>query len=325
MKYRILISLTFTLILLSACQNQLETPVTFNFSASSTGSSMSGDTLIVTKSVPVTFNFTGNPDIITFYSGETAHEFSKKDLILLPASEITSSYLTFTNMPQYGTIPGTLKVYLSTSFSGLLQNNKVADSTAVVSQNWIELTDSCNLSTTSAVINNSKISLKNYLGNKLTLAFLYKTNQNTAIQPTWEIGNLQVKNTLKSGTVNIITASSIGFNTIDMLSTTAPYLNTGGAGVWDITNIALVTTPKFRISSSNIGLPINVDWIISNPTILNSRLPDTGVSVKAMANLVNKYQYTFSKAGVYSITFQASIHNYQYYSGTSKSMIIKVK
>ncbi|MDD2798063.1 MAG: DUF5017 domain-containing protein [Bacteroidales bacterium] len=324
MKNKIFCLLGFALIVFSSCQDQLSEKVNFNFTAVAENSTMSGDTMIVSKSTPVSFSFSGNADLITFYSGEAGHEYSKKDMTYVPLSELQSSYLTFTNMPQYGAIAGTLKVYISNTFTGMLLNNKKADSISLVTHNWTEITDLCNLSTTSAVIKTSSVDIKQYMGNKITLAFLYKPTDAVAIQPTWEIANLKVVSTLINGSINTVSAADIGFSALDMNNDTLPYRISGGAGVWDVTNIA-AATPKIRISSTNLGQKLNNDWLVSKTALLSSRLTDKGVSVKGISNSISSYQYTFLKSGIFNITFEGRIQNFVSNSVQSKTIIIKVK
>ena len=316
--------LTIALIVLTSCNDQLQQQVTFGFTASADSSSVSGDTLIVKMNKPVVFTFSGNAEIISFYNGDKGHEYSKRNLTQTPVSDIDSCYLSFTNKPQFGTIPGTLKLYLSTSFKGLVVNNKATDSLAVLNENWINLSDSCNISTVSNITNNSKISLLNYINSKITLAFLYKTIDNTAIQPTWQIGNLKITVRDKKGIITSFSANDIGFNALDMLNSTTPYSGAGGTGIWDLTSISAASS-VMKIVYSSIGQPLNNDWIVSNPKIVTSRIADTGIAVKGLSNRVDVFQYAFTKPGVYNVGFQAINQNYSWYSETGKTMIIKVK
>lgn len=312
------------LALLTSCSDQLHNPVTFNFTATSDSSLVSGDTLIVKKSVPVNFTFSGNAEIITFYSGEPGHEYSKRYLTQTPLSDIDSCYLSFTNQPQFGNIPGTLKVYLSNTFPGLNLGTKSTDSTAVVNENWINLSDSANLSTTNNVQSRSIIQLRSYVNSKITFAFHYKTTDNTAIQPTWQIGNLKVFVRDRKGITTYLSANDLGFNALNMFSTTNPYSVAGGAGVWDLTNVASVSS-VMKIIFSSAGAPLNDDWLISTPMIVTKRTPDTGFFVRSVATSVSSYQYTFKTPGVYTIGFQAINQNFEYSSETGQTKIIKVQ
>jgi len=318
------ISILVLVITLVACNDQLDNQVVFNFTTTAENSTVNGDTLIVDKDVPVTFNFDGNAEFITFYSGETGHEYDKRELTQTPAEDIDSCYLTFTNKPQFGNIPSTLKLYLSTSFGGMSLTDKKADSLAVLNENWIDLSDVSNLSVTNNVTNTSKVSLKSYIDSKIVLAFRYKTTDNTAIQPTWQITNLKIVVRDKKGAITTLPANDLGFSAIDLLASENPYSSAGGAGVWDLTSVA-ATTSIMKIVFTSAGQSLNDDWLVSTPKIATARIPDTGLAIKSIATSVSSYEYTFNTAGVYKVGFRAMNDNYKFRSETGQTQIIKVK
>ena len=318
------ISIFILLITLLSCDDQLNNPVAFSFTATALNSTQNGDTLIVDKSVPVNFAFGGNAEFITFYSGEVGHEYDKRELTQTPLSDIDSCYLTFTNKAQFGNIPGTLKVYLSSSFAGMNLVDKKTDSLAVLNHSWINLSDSCNLSATNNITNISKVSLKAYAGSKVTLAFRYKTTDNTAIQPTWQIGNLKIVVRDKKGAVTTLSANDLGFSALDLLATTTPYSTAGGTGIWDLNNVAAASS-VMKIVFSGAGQPLNDDWLVSTPKLTTTRIPDTGVAVKSIATTVTTYQYTFNTPGVYKVGFHAVNENFKFKSETGKTQYIRVK
>ena len=317
-------SIILMLTALVSCSDQLNNPVDFSFTATSANSTVSGDTLVVSKAVPVVFTFGGNAEFISFYSGEVGHEYDKRELTQTPVSDIDSCYLTFTNKPQFGNIPGTLKVYLSTTFAGMNLTDKKADSLAVLNHSWINLSDSCNLSATNNVTNTTKISLKSHVNSKITLAFRYKTTDNTAIQPTWQIGNLKIVVRDKKGGVTTLSANDMGFTAMDLLSSTNPYSTAGGTGIWDLSSVA-ATSSVMKIVFSGAGQPLNDDWLVSTAKLATTRNPDTGVAVKSVATTVTSYQYTFNTPGVYKVGFRAINDNFEFHSEAGMTKIIKVK
>ena len=317
-------SIILMLTALVSCSDQLNNPVDFSFTATSANSTVSGDTLVVSKAVPVVFTFGGNAEFISFYSGEVGHEYDKRELTQTPVSDIDSCYLTFTNKPQFGNIPGTLKVYLSTSFAGMNLTDKKTDSLAILNHSWINLSDSCNLSTTNNVTNTTKISLKSHVNSKISLAFRYKTTDNTAIQPTWQIGNLKIVVRDKKGGVTVLPANDLGFTALDLLTSTNPYSTAGGTGIWDLSSVA-ATSSVMKIVFSGAGQPLNDDWLVSTPKLATTRNPDTGVAVKSVATTVTSYQYTFNTPGVYKVGFRAMNDNFEFHSEAGMTKIIKVK
>ncbi len=313
-------------IVLSSCEDTLEKSVSLDIAVTTPTGTLSGNSFSVHTGEPVTFHFTGDPDFITFFSGENGHEYSKVNLFEIPVSEITST-LKFTAKPQYGVVTNTLKVFLSTNFTGLRGlpvTNKQTDSLAIVKEKWIDITDACGLPTASNATSNAEIALKDYLGKKLTLAFRYKPEQNAAVQPTWIITNLRIENQTATA-VSVLPASIMGFKALDMFSSNT-YKNDGGAGVWDLRNIARTTSdPEIRIASSPAGSPMNEDWLISNPIVINSRPGDKGIAIKKVSDDFPAYTHTFEKAGTYTVTFIARNENYKASSEVIRQFEITVK
>lgn len=322
MKKNILILISLALLLsFSACESELDKKVEFNIHPTSQGAVIDGDILIVSKSEPVVFHISGNPDFISFYSGEAGHEYSKRNQTEIPIDEITST-LKFTGFAQYGVIPNTMSVYLSTSFSGLIgKGNKAADSLRIEQNDWIDITALCNLPTTSNGTSDVEIPVDEYLGKRLTIAFLYHTTQNASTQPTWEIRDLKIVNTeTKTGQKSELPATSMGFNPFDMYVIGDLAYNSGtGPGIWN------TNATRLRISSSPAGNPMNKDWIISMPFVINSRQVDKGVGIKTITdNVVESYSYTYQKEGVYTVTFVGSNANVEHISESVKNITIKV-
>lgn len=315
----------FALIMLWGCSNQLKESVELNVTASTEAGTIKGNAITVKVDEPITFSFTGSPDFITFYSGEAGSEYAKRNLLESPADEITS-VLKFDNMPQYGRIPNTLKLLVSTEFTGIKgapASNKQSDSTMIVDHTWTDISDLANFSTRSNTKNDSEIPLDDYLGKKLTIAFKYDPQQNDATQPTWELTNLMIENTnKKTGAVSQILASNMGFKVLDMVSNT-PYKNDGGGGVWDLRNIG---PDRFimRIQSQPAGQPINEDWLISNPILVNSRPGDAGLVIKKISIDLDSYKYSYSQPGTYIVTFVARNANYEHFSEVIKEFTVTV-
>lgn len=306
--------------ILIGCENPLKEDVLFNVTPKVDGKTVASETVNVSAGTPVIFNFSGNADFITFYSGETGHEYAKKDLFQIPMEQVSSS-LEFDVKPQYGIIPNTLSVYLSTTMQGLLGNNKATDSVTIENEKWINITEQVNLPTKSNQKVSVSVPLNEYLGKKLTLAFHYKTDQNSATQPTWLLLNLRIKNALNSGEISEIPPTSMGFSAFDMLTDT-PYKNSGGSGIWNLTVRKI--NKEIRMQSSPSGAPLNDDWLISNPILINSRAGDTGVVIKKMSIDMDSYKYVFNKAGTYTVTFVARNANYKSTSELIKTVQVVV-
>lgn len=325
MKNTIIILLSVLLgLLTTACSSELGSELTFEVELSVDNATRSGDTLIVKKNQELKAIFSGNAEFISYYNGENGKNYLTSGQTMHAAGTVDTK-LKFSATPQYGTIPGTLRVFVSDSFNGLVVNDKKADSTAIKTANWTEITDQCKLSTVSNVAAVSEVSLNAYQDKKIVVAFYYKTTDNTVAQPTWMIRGLEVNNSNTKGVSDKMAAAQIGFVAFDMLSNTNAYARNGGAGTWDLRNMASTTDPIMRINTSAIDAPLNEDWLVSLPFVPNTRVnPDRGVGILDLGKRMEDYFFSFAKTGVYPITFVGIRHNYTNRSEIAHTFIVKV-
>lgn len=324
MRNNIFLLLTaFTLFAFASCNDELDQDVSLDVTATAENAVMDGNTLVVEKGRMVTFNISGNPDFITFYSGENGHEYAKRNLTETPIEEIKDAKLVFRAYTEWGSPENTLKVYLSTTFPGLYgKGNRDKDAETLENMDyWTDISSLCNLPIKSKEGSDVEISLKDYMGERLTIAFLYDPNQNTATQPTWEMQNIRIESETVDGAISTLPASSLGFSSFDMYAEAdKAYESKFGTGTWGLKdNITL------RISSSSAGLPINKDWSISQTLVVNGRQPDTGVGIKTISNNpVTNYTHTYEEVGEYTVTFIAQNANFENTSEVKKELKIKV-
>lgn len=331
MQNKIYLAIILGLFALVSCENELKESVSFDLSAAAEGMTKDGDTIIISKSTPITFNFTGNPDFISFYSGKVGSEYKNINRTELSADDI-ESYLTFDSFAQYGTIVGAFKVYVSKEF-GTLTKNKVSDLEKLNAEGmWTDITHLCNIPTVSSTATvATSVSLADFLGEPLVLAFVYKPLNNTSTQPTWEVQNLMIKNTLKKdGSITTLPALSMTLTPFDIYADQSiaytPYtagVHAARSGVWDLANIG-ATLPRVRMQSSSGGAALNEDWLISAPLTLNSCLPDKGLSIKSTTSRLDAYSYQYDDPGVYELTFVATNGNMDHFLRVVKNLVVKV-
>lgn len=303
MKSKILSVLALVLILFSACENIMEQELIFDVNVAPAPNVNISDSIVTApKGTVLKFNFTGEPDFISF-------SFSRFNA--------TKSILSFTAQPAWGThIANTLNVYLFETSDTLLLNNPKIDSTTIINRKWTDITSLCNLPTVANVTGKANISLNEYRGKKVCVAFRYKTDFVADWQPTWTIGNLQINDTLENSTTKIktILASTMGFKPFDMLNMANSYLSADAAGVWYLANPASIV-----IKRTPSGGVLNNDWLISKPIeiakgintlSLNTTNSTTVFPVKNTTDRINSYSYNFTNAGEYTLTFFASNANY---------------
>jgi hypothetical protein len=265
--------------------------------------------LTATKGATVIINFEGEPDFISL---------SFERFIT------TNATLSFSTMAAWGShTENTLSVYVSQAFPGLVFNDFSKDSIAIASQEWIDLSSMSNLPTATNKKHESEISLNDFRGKNLTIAFRYKTDFENDWQPTWIIYDLLINNTLTTDNSNTSTylAATMGFSAFDMWDESNAYLSESEAGKWFVSDAAAMEIK--RTARAN---PLNNDWLISKPIAIplgESEISEA-IAIKNISNRVSSYAYTFDKIGEYELTFNAINQNYKYSNSTKKILKILI-
>lgn len=296
MKCKIVTILASFLILFSACENELEKDLTFDVRVAPASNVQIGDSIITApKGTTLKFEFSGDPDFISF----SYNLFNT-----------TKSTLSFSTQPAWGThIQNTLSVYLFETSDTLLLNDAKKDSATIVNRAWTDITSQCNLSSIANTTKKADVSLNDYRGKKICLAFRYKTDYVADWQPTWTISGLVMNDTVIStgAKASSTLAATMGFTPFDLLNGTTPYQSADLAGVWNIANTAAIVMKR----TASGGL-LNTDWLVSRPisvpqgvNTLSAKMP-----VKNTTNRVGTYSYQFTASGEYTLTFFASNANY---------------
>ena len=229
----------------------------------------------------VNFYFSGNPDIITFYSGEPGSIYSNRNRDTA-SGNITANFYT---ARLYGNSTKALSFLVSNDFTGIY------DSTNLTNATWTDISYRATFGTTSTAAASGTISLNDFVNPQqpLFLAFRYIGLVGPGIkQSRWNVNSFNVNNTLADSTsyslANILSASwtavSITNDSLDQK--------------WIIGSTGLF------INSSSVA---NEQWVVTKPLQCNSVVPDNGVTIKGISTQMSVYPYVFSKPGVYHIAF----------------------
>lgn len=258
---------------------------------------VTADSTTVSVSDPVTFKFTGDADIITFYSGEPGSEYQYKDRLRVEGGK---PQFQFSSLRKYGDNPGvadsTLQLMVSRDFKGDLTVDAIENAT------WINISDRANIAngasstayTNSGVIDLSDLERKDSLGNDsvIYIAFKYHEQKTTATKRAWYTQDYNVDNILPDSSLVNIAGANMGWGTVQVKNT---------ARVWYI----------YATSSLMWGgaadLPETEDWLISQPLYLDRVPRSLGVIVKnSPTTLQTDYSFKgYSKPGSYTVVFEA--------------------
>ena len=323
MKNTFLISILLLILCITSCEKENVIPelnVTVN-SAQIDG--MMHDTIVVGVNKPIEFQLSGNPDIITFFSGEASHNYSNRNRI---KAEGTPK-LDFNYNAKYVKADSKVDVLVSTDFSGHY------DSISIRTARWDSITplDMKTYLNTDAPKAISTLDLARYSGNPVFLAFrLIITSATRFSQPSFSA--LLLRNYQSDGTASAVVDgfNAAGMSFVTLSENEAWKLNYGASTVgmtyWKVnSNTLQISTAVFNPPSNTDGKKHEI-WAISKVLYLDSTMPDTGVSAKNLFEPVSNYKYTYTKAGVYTVTFVASHNDRTGVVGSIvKELIIKVQ
>ncbi len=253
----------------------------------------------------VTFHMSGNPDYITFFSGEQGLNYNNLNRYTAAGKPT----LQFTSARNAGTQANSLLLLVSSNFAGM-----GADSTTtaanIAAATWTDITSRATLATTATAVASGAIDLSDFPTDKpVYIAFRYQATTGT-IQNKWTITGLTVTNTLPDAsvyTIGNLTATAItNYGVATVFSPGWVPFRMYNTANWVVTSgSSLVVTGASTAATATTAID---DWTYSGGFTLNRVANDVGVIVKeSSARLAsNDYQYSFKAAGTYIVSFVAA-------------------
>ncbi|HMT73948.1 MAG TPA: DUF5017 domain-containing protein [Chitinophagaceae bacterium] len=252
------------------------------------------------------FTFSGNPDYITFYSGEPGKKYEFRNRTTDTSTNVQLNFSTATTTHT----SGTLSLMVSDNFNGKF------DSANVRSATWTDITSRATLATGTTVVASGTISLADFAAAKkpVYIAFKYAAAAG-ATQKKWTITGLTLKHVLTDKTY-----------TIGDMTATTPSMGWMSA---DVQNSAVNWTSALVITGNTTAASAvaTEDWMIMGPVDLSRVLPDAGTAIKSVNEGMNKfpYAYKYAAAGTYNAVFVASNANRDAQETASKTIAITVQ
>lgn len=248
----------------------------------------------------VLFHISGNPDQLTFFSGEEGHKYIYRERTKAIPQAVT---LEFASNRRYGTDaqqPNSLRLLVSQQFAGVYQPDAIKESdwtdiTAAFTLSGIQANDATYVS--SGQVDLSKLSTLGFnLDANAFIYFAFKYRGTTgSTQPRWWINQFSLNTETTAGVIlPIANLQTAAWTSIGLENSPVPWL-LSSAGL------------RFQGGGATIGS--NQVWAISKPLDLTSVTPDKGVALKNMSTRIDTYAYTFTAPGTYEITFVGSNSN----------------
>lgn len=306
-------TLIYTLIagaLLSACTDSVE-PVDFSVSAPAGVEINAGE--------PVRFAFAGNPDYITFFSGEEGSDYAASDRY---DADISSLELSCTIRQQYNDIDyldrQLIYVYVSTDFAGDYTTDGLNSAT------WIPLTGTgANslpapvASSAAAVSVSGTVDLGEYVGTDrpFYLAFRYNApgradipaangSGRYVVRPRIDVTDLELTKTLTAGGTEILDNAST------QLGLRPVYEHSYNQTNFRVTDDGMLFQPvQAQIDPLTGREPDECVWMVSTRIEPRRVSPDRGTAIKSVDARLDHYEYVYSAPGTYTATFVATNAN----------------
>lgn len=242
----------------------------------------------------VVFQITGNPDQLSFYSGEEGHKYEYRNRTVAESKAIT---LTFATNKRYGSDalqPNSLRLLASQTFGGQY------DASGIDPGDWVDITGAFDLSPFQPDDNtyqsSGTVDLKTLTSEGLDvdpdklLYFAFKyTGTTGSTQPRWWINQFDLQTITPDDQILPITNlqggewTSIGLN--------------GSPVAW------ILNANGLRFQGGNAATGSNLVYAVSRGFNLNAVAPDVGIPLKNMSTRMDLYTYKFEKPGTYHVVF----------------------
>lgn len=280
--------------MLTACEKELK-PHSLSFDVTTAGNTyQAGDT--------VNFSFSGNPDMITFYSGEPGTNYDFKER----TSADGVPKMQFTSYAQWGTQTETLALLVSTDLNGTYTEAGISNAT------WTDITSRATLSTGADGTPSGIIDLSEFNSADKAIYFAFKfVGAAGSTQRTWTIKNFGMSLTQPDGSVSTIAdISSAGWKAVNLKNP---------ARAWAI------SATQLQMAGGSSTDEDNEDWLITSPLMLNKVNPDRGIAIKDISEAKNNYAYIYKKPGTYKAVFAAFNAAGTKQEGTLKEIDITIR
>lgn len=261
----------------------------------------------VDANTDVLFELTGNPNMITFYSGEPGSIYENRARTVQKSGQVQLSFKTSTTASS----SGDLSLLISTDLATI-------DSLSIAKATWTNISSRATWATGTATVASGIVDLTSEAqqGKPIYIAFKYAADANQT-QRKWSITDFKLEHILSDITYTIgdmtNTTPSLGWQTVVM---------SNPAVKWNLIKDFSIT------GSTSVAKSVNTEsWLVMGPVDLNRVLPDAGQAIKHIAENMSKFpfKYSYAKPGTYKATFVAANETAEKREEIVKTIVITVK
>jgi len=248
----------------------------------------------------VTFHFNGDPQFITFYSGEVYNDYQFREERVITIDSTKNFY--FESAVNSGTQVNQFALLVSSKFNG-----NYADSTQLADSVWTDVTTRFVLGTTNMFVASGAKILDEFIevGKPLYIAFKYTCLPQAfnGLARIWMVQNIKLTTLTDIGEVTLYNTNDIGLRIVDPFAQTAP-----ARSVVTNTRLSMQGNVYDAVNNPNVD-PETEHWAITKALNLSGEMNigrDLPVSVKKFTDAeIKSYTHKFTNPGMYDVTFIA--------------------
>ncbi|MBO9151533.1 DUF5017 domain-containing protein [Chitinophaga sp. GCM10012297] len=262
----------------------------------------------------VTFSFSGDAQIISFYSGVLGNDYDYREGRTLDINAILSSFSTTLNN---GAQEDQLSVLVSSDFNGTYDIGNIRAAT------WTDITGRFTLNTrnASASLPSGTKDIKDLHveGKPFYYAFRYvcKPQSEFGANSTWRIRAFSLESQTDLGNASLATLTNADWHLVNEGSIVDP--NRGAV---------IESSGAIRFNGNHLNKEVETEsWAISKGFELTKTDmgPDRPIAIKSVINpRLTTYAFNYTTAGTYKVAFVASNTSYEGHSGVVREIEVKI-
>lgn len=253
---------------------------------------------------PVIFNFEGNADAVTFFSGENGHQYIYKDRLTVPFEDITALTMTGRIQPRYGQ-DNSLDIYFSNEYEFNLKGDDGEADRATIRKMYEEGMKGWDLVYSEDDKMNTwhdySYDISKYASSFAIAYHWHSTSRGQTVtqRSYWIDGAVNVS--LKGVDPSSKTLKDIEFISVMMNPERDAYWKNKSNGSVVFNNSAAQLVFQ-GCAATEFDYDFDV-WVFSRPIALNGVSPDKCQVIKNISNKLGPFTYTYAEPGTYTATF----------------------
>lgn len=304
-------ALAFASVAASCEHDEIYEPLEFSVQLAPTNTYRTGE--------PVAFNFSGNADFITVWTGDTGHEYKHRDRTTVDVADIESCELEIELYQRYGDAKpeiSNLDLFVSNKLTTLAGNNAAVDRPIVEAvaadngTNWHKLDYPPHRNGEWETL---QYDITPYADNFSWAMHLYH-DADKAMRTYWFNPKITVRfKGYDTQVYNYLDMTFVPFSLAAQHADAPYFCNVSGNG-----NLKFQGQPGGNNAANivyqgfNAGAMAQINqWAFMQPIALNTISPDTGQNIKGVTDDLPGYEYVYTKPGTYTATFIVANGNYQ--------------